>query len=122
MMNPGLDDSSEQGRRVGEVLSGYFAAVEAGEAPDRQALLQQHPDLASALADYFDEHDRFDRMVEPLRPVAAASATAAQEGSTTLGLHTPSAPSPHTPASTTTGGQGSTATQALEPADPGSSG
>src|SRR3954454_20160217 len=91
MMNPGLDDSSEQGRRVGEVLSGYFAAIEAGETPDRQALLRQHPDLASALADYFAEHDRFDRMVEPLRPVAAASATAAHEGSTALGPDTPSA-------------------------------
>jgi hypothetical protein len=28
MMNPELDDSSEQWKRVGEVLSGYFAAIE----------------------------------------------------------------------------------------------
>src|SRR5438067_9599291 len=116
MMTPKLDESSEQWRRVGEVLSGYFAAVEAGEAPDRQALLQQNPDLASALAEYFEEHDRFDRMVEPLRPVAAASATAALEGSATLGLDTSTAPSANSPEASTAGRQGSASTQALEAA------
>jgi tetratricopeptide (TPR) repeat protein/predicted Ser/Thr protein kinase len=120
-MNPGVDDSSEEWRRVGEVLSAYFAALEAGEEPDRQALLQQHPDLAAALADYFEEHDRFDRMVEPLRPVAAASAAVTQDAPTTLLPETPGAQSSHTPASTTTGGQGSAATQLLEAASTGSS-
>ena len=42
-MTPEPDDSSEQWQRVGEVLSGYFAAIEGGEVPDRQALLQHTP-------------------------------------------------------------------------------
>jgi hypothetical protein len=49
MMNPEPDDSSEQWRRVGQVLSGYFAAIEAGDPPDRQAVLERHPDLAAGM-------------------------------------------------------------------------
>ena len=60
-------------------------------------------------------------MVAPLRPVAAASATVAHEASTTLGPDD-SGRRVQAPASTTTGGQGSTATHALEASDSGSSG
>jgi serine/threonine-protein kinase len=69
------DDSSEREHHVADVLAGYFAAVESGRAPDRQALLAQHPELAAELAEYFEQQERFDRLVEPLRPVAAVVET-----------------------------------------------
>jgi hypothetical protein len=65
-----MRDEADRDRRMGQILATYFEALDAGRAPDREALLQQHPDLAEDLAAYFAEHDRFQHFVEPLRPVA----------------------------------------------------
>src|SRR5262249_23299861 len=70
--------SAERERRVGQVLAEYFAAVDSGQAPDRQALLARHPELAAELAGYFEQQDRFRRLVEPLRPVAATTGPGCQ--------------------------------------------
>src|SRR3954466_7334172 len=82
-MSTELPDRSERERRVAEVLAEYFAAVESGRAPDRQPVLAAHPDLAAELAEYFAEQDRFARLVEPLRPVAAGAETTASAGAST---------------------------------------
>ncbi|HEV3162932.1 MAG TPA: hypothetical protein VGZ22_02745, partial [Isosphaeraceae bacterium] len=60
-------DHAEREQRLSQVLGAYFEAVEAGQAPDPQALIQRHPDLAAELRDFFAHQARFDRMVEPLR-------------------------------------------------------
>src|SRR3954468_9779721 len=68
---------TERQRRFEGALGAYFGALKAGEAPDRDALLARHPDLAAELAAFFDQQDRFHRLVAPLRPGAADPPTAA---------------------------------------------
>jgi WD40 repeat protein/tRNA A-37 threonylcarbamoyl transferase component Bud32 len=68
-------DAADRDRRVGQVLAAYFEALDAGRASDREGLLRAHPDLAEDLAAYFARHDRFQHLVEPLRPIAPESPT-----------------------------------------------
>src|SRR4051812_49330750 len=69
-MTTGMRDEADRDDRMGQVLAAYIEALDAGQAPDREALFRQHPDLAEDLAAYFAQHDRFQRLVEPLRPIA----------------------------------------------------
>ena len=75
-MGSGNGETTSRADRLGEILGAYFVAVEAGQAPSRQELLAQHPELAAELAEYFGEQDRLDRMVAPLRPPAQPDSTA----------------------------------------------
>src|SRR5436190_15230073 len=65
-------DSSERERRLDDVVAEYLNGLAAGSAPDREALLTRHPDLAPDLASFFDDRDRLDRWTRPLRSGAAA--------------------------------------------------
>jgi tetratricopeptide (TPR) repeat protein len=61
-----LEDREE---RLCEVLAAYFEAVKAGRAPEREAWLARHPDLADDLVEFLEEQDRLLRMTEPLRSI-----------------------------------------------------
>jgi outer membrane protein assembly factor BamB len=62
---PTEPETSREGR-VDAVIAEYLAALEAGEAPDRQAILAQHPDLAEDLSAFFADRDRFAQVADLL--------------------------------------------------------
>ena len=49
------------------VIAAYMLAVEAGEVPNRQDLLDRHPEHAESLHAFFADLDRMDRVASPLR-------------------------------------------------------
>jgi serine/threonine protein kinase len=59
------------------VIAGYLLAVEAGEVPNRQELLDHHPEHADALRAFFADLDRMDRVASPLRLAGGLDATRA---------------------------------------------
>ncbi|HZY89270.1 MAG TPA: serine/threonine-protein kinase, partial [Gemmataceae bacterium] len=79
-MSPAPDDSARD-RRLEAVLHAYLRALDAGRQPDRDALLRQHPELASELAAFFADQDAADRLAQgmagPAAPRAADAPTLA---------------------------------------------
>ncbi|MGO9470660.1 MAG: protein kinase domain-containing protein [Isosphaeraceae bacterium] len=61
------------------VIAAYMLAVEAGEVPNRQALLDQHPEHADSLRAFFADLDRMDRVASPLRVAGGPDETGAAE-------------------------------------------
>src|SRR5579864_1809356 len=59
------------------VIAAYMLAVEAGDVPNRQALLDQHPEHTEALQAFFADLDRMDRVASPLRLADGLEATGA---------------------------------------------
>ena len=55
---------------MAEIIAAYLQAVEAGQAPDRDELLDRHPELAAELTDFFADHDQFGRVMSPFRGAA----------------------------------------------------
>jgi hypothetical protein len=61
------------------VIAGYMLVVEAGDVPNRQELLDRHPEHAEALRAFFADLDRMDRVASPLRIADGLEATGAVE-------------------------------------------
>jgi uncharacterized protein (DUF2267 family) len=60
---------------VDAVIAAYMLAVEAGNVPNRQELLDQHPEHTEALRAFFVDLDRMDRVASPLRMADEPDAT-----------------------------------------------
>jgi tetratricopeptide (TPR) repeat protein len=71
-----LEGLADLERRLCEVLAAYFEAAKAGEAPEREVLLDRYPDLADQLAAFLDEQDRLLKLTEPLRSIIETAAGA----------------------------------------------
>src|SRR5262245_48069319 len=66
--------------RLGAVIAAYLTAVEAGQAPNIEELLAQHPDVADQLAAFFANEERFQRLVAPLHSTAVEPVSQAATG------------------------------------------
>jgi hypothetical protein len=55
MSSESSDPRSEQ---LNQIIADYLKVVESGEAPDRDELIEQHPDLAEELKSFFADHDQ----------------------------------------------------------------
>lgn len=62
----GQSSDSSRDERFDEIVADYIDAVDAGETPDEQALLRQHPDLADSLGKFFADHRRMGGFLEPV--------------------------------------------------------
>jgi hypothetical protein len=93
-MNPAPHDSARD-RRLEEILHAYLQAVDAGQAPDRAALLRQHPDCASELAAFFANQDAVARVAQGMADPAAAAPRAAAATTSAPGEAAEPAPGIH---------------------------
>jgi hypothetical protein len=63
MSDPGSPDRE---RRLKEAIAAYYAAVAAGQTPDREEFLARYPDLAPELASFLADQNRPARLTPPL--------------------------------------------------------
>jgi outer membrane protein assembly factor BamB/tRNA A-37 threonylcarbamoyl transferase component Bud32 len=92
-MNPASRDSSRD-RQLEAILHPYLQAVDAGQAPDRNALLRQHPEFASELAAFFADQDKVAQLAQGMAQPAASPLADAE--TPTLAPSTAAVPTPGT--------------------------
>ncbi len=85
-------EPSPRDQRVNEIIAAYLEAVDAGQTPDRQAILACHPDLADELAAFFADQDQFKHRAAPLGPALPGPPVHADA----TGEHSPDAGQPAT--------------------------
>jgi serine/threonine-protein kinase len=74
-MHPPSHDSAAD-RRLEEILHAYLQAVDAGQAPDRDTLLRQHPDLAAQLAAFFASQEEVAQLAGGMAPAPTPASDA----------------------------------------------
>jgi tRNA A-37 threonylcarbamoyl transferase component Bud32 len=71
------NDSAGREERINAVVAEYLRAAQAGQPPDRQAILAQHPDLAAGLTSFFADQDQFHAVAGALEEVIPSPAAPA---------------------------------------------
>jgi predicted Ser/Thr protein kinase len=66
------NDATESFSGLDRVIAEYLQAVEAGAVPDRQALIERHPEMVEPLREFFADFDRIEQNAAALRMTAPA--------------------------------------------------
>lgn len=72
-MSLDLHPHQDREQRLDEIVGAYLSAVDAGEQPDQEAVLAEHPDLADELREFFTAQDEVQRLATPLRAFGSES-------------------------------------------------
>src|SRR5687768_640455 len=57
---------TERDEALEAIIVEYIHACDSGDPPDREEILQQHPELADQLREFFLDRDKMDRLAGPL--------------------------------------------------------
>jgi WD40 repeat protein/serine/threonine protein kinase len=87
-------DDSARDRQLEAILHAYLQSVDAGQPPDRDALLRQHPEFASELAAFFADQDEVSQFARGMADPAATAPPTAE--APTLAPGEPTMPPPGT--------------------------
>ena len=60
-----MSDSDAGQDQFSLIVADYLQAVGSGQAPDREQLLQQYPELANKLRAFFADHDQMREVADP---------------------------------------------------------
>src|SRR5438874_4558915 len=61
------DDSASREQRLHEILHSFLQAVDAGQAPNQQEFVRQHPEFAAELEAFFDDQEKLDQFAQSMR-------------------------------------------------------
>src|ERR1043165_8693022 len=70
-------------QKLDSILHAYLQAMDAGQQPDREALMQQHPELAAELREFFTDQEKMDRFAKSMHKAQLDAITIGSDGSTT---------------------------------------
>lgn len=70
-MSQEQSDAADREQHINRIIAAYLEAERLGQAPNREGLLRQHPDLAAELQSFFADQNQFQQLA---RPIAAAPA------------------------------------------------
>ena len=68
-------------RQLESILHAYLQAIDAGQKPDREELLRQHPEVADELREFFADQEKMDGFARSMRKAQIGDATVGPEGS-----------------------------------------
>ena len=74
------EPSREQ--KLEAILHAYLQAADAGQQPDREELLRQHPDLVGELREFFADQEKMERFAKSMHKAQVGEATIGVAGST----------------------------------------
>ncbi len=75
-----MNEPSRQ-RPLESILHAYLQAIDAGQKPDREDLLRQHPEVADELREFFADQEKMDGFARSMRKAQIGDATVGPEAS-----------------------------------------
>src|SRR4051812_34032061 len=73
------EPSREQ--KLESILHAYLQAADAGQQPDREELVRQHPELVGELREFFADQEKMERFAKSMHKAQVGEATIGVDGS-----------------------------------------